>query len=134
MRIAQERDWTFYLPPRLGRLAQVQHGAHPIRRLNRHEMREDLDPLSRNNDALRPFDIRKETVMPYTKRSERESAEGSRSTAEKQLQNSDDKKRRRETPSPSTEKVSGAGPATAEHSKDAKAPKAGRQPGAYVKD
>jgi hypothetical protein len=38
------------------------------------------------------------------------------------------------TPSPATEKVSGAGPATAEHSKDAKAPKAGRQPGAYVKD
>ena len=37
------------------------------------------------------------------------------------------------TPSPATEKVSGAGPAIAEHSKDAKAPKAGRQPGAYVK-
>ena len=32
------------------------------------------------------------------------------------------------TPSPSAEKVSGAGPAIAEHSKDAKAPKAGRQP------
>ena len=41
---------------------------------------------------------------------------------------------RKPTPSPSTEKVSGAGPAVAEHSKDAKAPKAGRLPGAYVKD
>jgi hypothetical protein len=41
---------------------------------------------------------------------------------------------RQPTPSPATEKVSGAGPAVAEHSKDAKAPKAGRQPGAYVKD
>jgi hypothetical protein len=40
---------------------------------------------------------------------------------------------RQATPSPATEKVSGAGPAIAEHSKDAKAPKAGRQPGAYVK-
>jgi hypothetical protein len=38
------------------------------------------------------------------------------------------------TPSPATEKVAGAGPALAEHSKDAKAPKGGRQPGAYVKD
>ena len=38
------------------------------------------------------------------------------------------------TPSPATEKVSGAGPALAEHSKDAKAPKRGRQPGAYVKN
>ncbi|TPM95044.1 hypothetical protein [Mesorhizobium sp. B2-1-3A] len=38
------------------------------------------------------------------------------------------------TPSPATEKVSGAGPALSEHSKDAKAPKGGRQPGAYVKD
>lgn len=37
------------------------------------------------------------------------------------------------TPSPAPEKVSGAGPAIAEHSKDAKAPKSGRQPGAYVK-
>ncbi len=37
------------------------------------------------------------------------------------------------TPSPATQKVSGAGPSIAEHSKDAKAPKAGRQPGAYVK-
>lgn len=67
--------------------------------------------------------------MPATK-----PVKGSRSTAEKQLQNGGDQKRRRETPSPSTEKVSGAGPATAEHSKDAKAPKGGRQPGAYVKD
>lgn len=40
----------------------------------------------------------------------------------------------RPTPSPATEKVSGAGPAVAEHSKDAKAPKAGRQAGAYVKE
>jgi BRCT domain type II-containing protein len=39
----------------------------------------------------------------------------------------------RATPSPATEKISGAGPALAEHSKDAKAPKGGRQPGAYVK-
>ncbi|RWB50829.1 MAG: hypothetical protein EOQ47_32010 [Mesorhizobium sp.] len=38
------------------------------------------------------------------------------------------------TPSPATEKTSGAGPAISEHSKDAKAPKAGRQPGAYVKE
>lgn len=38
------------------------------------------------------------------------------------------------TPSPAPEKVSGAGPAMAEHSKDAKAPRGGRQPGAYVKD
>ncbi|MER9952027.1 hypothetical protein [Mesorhizobium sp. M0047] len=37
------------------------------------------------------------------------------------------------TPSPATEKTSGAGPAVAERSKDAKAPKGGRQPGAYVK-
>ncbi len=40
---------------------------------------------------------------------------------------------RRPTPSPAPEKVSGAGPAIAEHSKDAKAPRAGRQPGAYKK-
>ncbi|RUU45721.1 hypothetical protein EOD08_09290 [Mesorhizobium sp. M6A.T.Ca.TU.002.02.2.1] len=38
------------------------------------------------------------------------------------------------TPSASTEKTSGAGPSIAERSKDAKAPKSGRQPGAYVKD
>jgi hypothetical protein len=41
---------------------------------------------------------------------------------------------RQPTPSPATEKSSGAGPAVAEHSKDAKAPKGGRQPGAYVKE
>lgn len=41
---------------------------------------------------------------------------------------------RQATPSPAPQKTSGAGPAIAEHSKDAKAPKAGRQPGAYVKD
>jgi hypothetical protein len=41
---------------------------------------------------------------------------------------------RRATPSPATQKTSGAGPAISEHSKDAKAPKAGRQPGAYRKD
>lgn len=40
----------------------------------------------------------------------------------------------RASPSPDTAKVSGAGPAVAEHSKDAKAPKTGRQPGAYVKE
>jgi hypothetical protein len=40
---------------------------------------------------------------------------------------------RQATRSPSTEKAAGAGPAIAEHSKDAKAPKGGRQPGAYVK-
>jgi hypothetical protein len=38
------------------------------------------------------------------------------------------------TSSPATEKVSGAGPALAEHSKDVKAPKGGRQAGAYVKE
>ena len=36
--------------------------------------------------------------------------------------------------SPATEKVSGAGPNMAEHSKGAKAPKGGRKAGAYVKD
>lgn len=40
---------------------------------------------------------------------------------------------RQATPSAATEKTSGAGPAIAERSKDAKAPKGGRQPGAYVK-
>ena len=39
----------------------------------------------------------------------------------------------RPTPNPSTEKVSGAGPAIAEHSKDAKALKGGRQAAASVK-
>ncbi len=43
-------------------------------------------------------------------------------------------KGRQATPSPATEKVSGAGPAIAEHSKDAKAPKRGRQAGAYIKE
>lgn len=38
------------------------------------------------------------------------------------------------SPSPATEKVSGAGPAVAEHSKDAKHPKTGRQAGAYIKE
>ncbi|TGQ62688.1 hypothetical protein EN829_032570 [Mesorhizobium sp. M00.F.Ca.ET.186.01.1.1] len=47
---------------------------------------------------------------------------------------SPDKQSRHPTPSPATEKVSGAGPAISERSKDAKAPKSGRQPGAYVKD
>lgn len=47
---------------------------------------------------------------------------------------SDGQNPKRSTPSPSTEKTSGAGPAVAEHSKDSKAPKAGRQPGAYVKE
>jgi hypothetical protein len=47
---------------------------------------------------------------------------------------SDGQNPKRPTPSPSTEKVSGAGPTIAEHSKDAKAPKSGRQPGAYVKE
>ncbi|MCV3241790.1 hypothetical protein [Mesorhizobium sp. ZC-5] len=40
----------------------------------------------------------------------------------------------RSSPSPDPAKVSGAGPAVAEHSKDAKAPKSGRQAGAYVKE
>ncbi|WFP62154.1 hypothetical protein [Mesorhizobium sp. WSM4904] len=39
----------------------------------------------------------------------------------------------RATPSPAAEKSSGAGPAVAERSNDAKAPKGGRQQGAYVK-
>ncbi|TPJ76333.1 hypothetical protein [Mesorhizobium sp. B2-6-2] len=41
---------------------------------------------------------------------------------------------RQPTPSTATEKSSGAGPTVAEHSKDAKAPRSGRQPGAYVKE
>ncbi|RWC26367.1 MAG: hypothetical protein EOS27_25395 [Mesorhizobium sp.] len=52
-------------------------------------------------------------------------------------QHIDDKTRQSEgraTPSPETRKFAGAGPALAEHSKDAKAPRRGRQPGAYVKD
>lgn len=47
---------------------------------------------------------------------------------------SDGQNPKRQTPSPSTEKVSGAGPAISERSKDAKAPKKGRQAGAYVKE
>jgi hypothetical protein len=47
---------------------------------------------------------------------------------------SDGQQPARATPSPATQKVSGAGPAIAERSKDAKAPKAGRQPGAKAKD
>lgn len=39
---------------------------------------------------------------------------------------------RQATPSPDSEKL-GAGPAIAEHSKDAKAPKDGRKPSAYAK-
>ena len=38
------------------------------------------------------------------------------------------------TPSPGTRKFAGAGPALAEHSKDAEAPRGGRQSGGYVKD
>ncbi|MER8827698.1 hypothetical protein NKH73_06550 [Mesorhizobium sp. M0938] len=38
------------------------------------------------------------------------------------------------TPSAATEMTSGAGPSIAERSKDAKAPKSGRQLGAYVKE
>ena len=53
--------------------------------------------------------------------------------AESKGRSSSPSERGRPTSSPSTEKVSGAGPAIAEHSKDAKAPKGGRQPGAYVK-
>ena len=41
---------------------------------------------------------------------------------------------RQPTPSPATQKSSGASPSVAEHSKDAKAPRSGRQPGAYVKE
>ena len=47
---------------------------------------------------------------------------------------SDGARKSRRTPSRETQKFAGAGPAIAEHSKDAKAPKAGRQRGAYVKD
>jgi hypothetical protein len=54
-------------------------------------------------------------------------------TSEKTRQSEGVNQRGRATPSPSTEKAAGAGPAIAEHSKDAKAPKGGRQPGADVK-
>ena len=47
---------------------------------------------------------------------------------------SDDTARKRATLSPAPQKTSGLGPAIAERSKDAKAPKGGRQPGAYVKE
>ncbi|RVD57581.1 hypothetical protein EN828_05440 [Mesorhizobium sp. M2D.F.Ca.ET.185.01.1.1] len=56
------------------------------------------------------------------------------STVSNTSQNIPDPQPKPATPSPATEKVSGAGPAIAEHSEDAKAPKGGRQPGAYVKD
>jgi hypothetical protein len=54
-------------------------------------------------------------------------------TNEKTRQSEGVNPRRQATPSPSTEKAAGTGPAMAEHSKDARAPKAGRQRGAYVK-
>ncbi|RWL17576.1 MAG: hypothetical protein EOR57_24045 [Mesorhizobium sp.] len=38
------------------------------------------------------------------------------------------------TPSAATEMTSGAGPSIAERSRDAKAPKSGGQPGAYLKE
>ena len=41
---------------------------------------------------------------------------------------------KRPAPGPASRKSAGAGPAIAERSKDAKAPRSGRQPGAYVKD
>ncbi len=47
---------------------------------------------------------------------------------------SDEKAGKRATPSPAPQKTSGLGPAIAERSKDAKAPRSGRQPGAYVKE
>lgn len=47
---------------------------------------------------------------------------------------SDGQQPARATPSAATQKGSGAGPAIAERSKDAKAPNAGRQPDAYVKE
>ena len=46
----------------------------------------------------------------------------------------DEQAHRQPTPSPAPQKTSGLGPAISEHSKDAKAPKGGRQPGAYVKE
>jgi len=51
-----------------------------------------------------------------------------------QPQKSDRKAAKPATPSPAPQKTSGLGPAIAERSKDAKAPKSGRQPGAYVKE
>ena len=82
--------------------------------------------------------------MPDSKRFERDPAEGARTVVDEQLKDSapsekdapasSRKSGHRATPSPATEKTSGAGPAIAERSKDAKAPRAGRQPGAYVKE
>ena len=82
--------------------------------------------------------------MPDSKRFERDPAEGSRTVVDEQLKDSVSSEKdaaassrnsgHRATPSPAMEKTSGAGPAIAERSKDAKAPRAGRQPGAYVKE
>ncbi|PSJ63458.1 hypothetical protein C7I84_06175 [Mesorhizobium ephedrae] len=58
---------------------------------------------------------------------------GGRGGGDKTTQRSGKTGGRQATPSPAPEKVSGAGPAAAEHSKDAKAARSGRQPGAYVK-
>lgn len=46
----------------------------------------------------------------------------------------DEQAKRHATPSPAPQKTSGLGPSIAENSKDTKAPKGGRLPGAYVKD
>jgi hypothetical protein len=54
-------------------------------------------------------------------------------TNEKTRQSEGVNQRGQATLSPATEKMAGAGPAIAEHSKDAKAPKGRRQPGAYLK-
>jgi hypothetical protein len=54
-------------------------------------------------------------------------------TSEKTRQSEGVNQPRQATPAPATEKFAGAGPAMAEHSKDAKAPKGGRKQGAYVK-
>jgi hypothetical protein len=51
-----------------------------------------------------------------------------------QTHRSDGARKSRAKPSREPQKFAGAGPAIAEHSKDAKAPKAGRQRGASVKD
>jgi hypothetical protein len=75
-----------------------------------------------SQDASRP-----EPKAPYGL------AKGVDDTNEKTRHSDGVKPSRRPTPSPAPEKVSGAGPAIAEHSKDAKAPRAGRQPGAYKK-
>ena len=49
---------------------------------------------------------------------------------EEKTRHSDGQNPSRSTPSPATEKTSGAGPALSKHSKDANAPKGGRRPGA----